>query len=550
MPIPVRSSFLPSSQFHAARQYMAELAERMAQRPVGDGGGRLLPRMREGLLQAMDSSLEIFAADQTLDTASACVLHFGANNLLQSSRRLPPSWALSSYVATYPLLAGYDADVVDLDEQNLAQLTFWEVVANFGVLGYPEYVAVGCARDAQAQNRPRLATACRLGARVWSCLLEPSRAAVQACRLGGCILIAGVAAALWIPLHLLGAVCQRRTTPGERLAPDSHWSSYALDQEVLAPRLVEVVEKWSADVVDPGAGIDVDVLAWDLSTASQRHLGDFLARLRSTPEYKSASTRPGLIDRVATLLRTMDAEPELRALCIDKIDFSVDTCEDRVALALGDLEVACHVYRATKSANPSEALEQLGVSLLQLEVINKHAAAFCARWGRLCDPVQVYLNFQTHATQRLKLPVSCTKAVYPGGVRTVCLNAAVQEASTAARDPVRVQTFLASWEPWQSWIRTQQVARFAPDTLARRPIAGPQAADLLCPFTQLPLDALAQPVVWGEDDKLRVAEQQPLLRWYGINGTCPTTRAPLRLEQMRRPVVVANSAGANAPRAA
>ena len=96
-----------------------------------------------------------------------------------------------------------------------------------------------------------------------------------------------------------------------------------------------------------------------------------VGRLRDTADFRNARGRPLLTGRVLELLQRMQGDdPEVAALCHERIGQALETCGDRVIWAMNQLELALRTHHAQSAAAPQAALRRLAAALVRLEVVH------------------------------------------------------------------------------------------------------------------------------------------------------------------------------------
>ena len=129
--------------------------------------------------------------------------------------------------------------------------------------------------------------------------------------------------------------------------------TYFLGQRLaLASRvLVEEVAAWRQEASATSAAPAVQPFDWDVmqNERNAAAFSQFLARLRETSDYLNESIDPRLqmslktmtAQRINQLLDRLQQSEELRSICFNLASDAIDTCGDRVALRLLDMETVC-----------------------------------------------------------------------------------------------------------------------------------------------------------------------------------------------------------------
>jgi hypothetical protein len=266
----------------------------------------------------------------------------------------------------------------------------------------------------------------------------------------------------------------------------------------------------------------------------------FLNRLRETAEYKNLYSRPQFAQRVVDLIAQIAASEDLAAVCHERIGEALESCGDRVSWAMNQLELAVRVHQAEKKASPEQELRALGRSLLRLQVVHQHAAAKVERL-RKADSIEVYLAFESRLTVPLRLPLRTTDMLYErtADVSRAELGAATKAAQKADADPRQVEDFLASWQPWQNFLRRQQAAACTWQGLPALPQGARVDGTEVCVLTQesvADLQAGGGQVAAMQDPRgqWEPYDYKKLLQWWVQRGTHPVLGTSMQLESFHR----------------
>lgn len=138
----------------------------------------------------------------------------------------------------------------------------------------------------------------------------------------------------------------------------------------------------------------------------------WLARLTETAEYSEPLARTLLHGRVFRLIEACIADRDLRAVCFAIAAQAHDTCGDRVALGLNQMEMARINALAERGEIDAAALFKLGRSQFLLEEIRRIAKAHATRTRREHETVEVELAFQVGLRERLDLPLGVRAMLY------------------------------------------------------------------------------------------------------------------------------------------
>lgn len=185
-----------------------------------------------------------------------------------------------------------------------------------------------------------------------------------------------------------------------------------IDQEVAA---------WRTEAPKPlqHASTEFD---WSALTAKDNVAGfaTFLARIRETNDYRNATPalKQATQQRVATLLAQLQTDPSLREDCFNLALDAVNTCGDRVALRLMDMEQLVIVSQARAAIDAGkydtdpQALVDLCKGQYRLAIIAAAAENKVAGM-HFTDPIEVHLGYLTKLAAPCKLPVRIATMLYP-----------------------------------------------------------------------------------------------------------------------------------------
>jgi hypothetical protein len=267
---------------------------------------------------------------------------------------------------------------------------------------------------------------------------------------------------------------------------------------------------------------------------------DFLGRLHGTADFKNINSRPRLAQRIVDLTKQIAASKSLAAVCHERIGQALESCGDRVSWTMNQLEITVRVHQAQQGGAPEKELRALARSLLRLQIVHQHAAAKVASL-RVVDPIEVYLVYETHLTEPLGLPLTTQGMLYArlSKVTGADVRAASRAAKQADADPQQVESYLATWEPWQALLRRQQAEACDWQRLPPLPRGEGLDAAQVCVLTQetvADLQASGNDVVGVRNAR---GQWEPydfhsLLKWWTQQATHPVQRTPMRLEDLHR----------------
>lgn len=146
----------------------------------------------------------------------------------------------------------------------------------------------------------------------------------------------------------------------------------------------------------------------------------FLARVRESGDYRDAKPelKAATQQRVTALLAQLETDPTLREDCFNLALDAVNTCGDRVALRLMDMEqmaIHCDARAAIDTGkfdiDPRPLIDlckgQYRLAIIAAAAENKAATM------NFTDPIEVHLGYLTKLAAPCKLPVRITTMLYP-----------------------------------------------------------------------------------------------------------------------------------------
>ncbi|MFZ6771363.1 NEL-type E3 ubiquitin ligase domain-containing protein [Undibacterium sp. SXout7W] len=153
---------------------------------------------------------------------------------------------------------------------------------------------------------------------------------------------------------------------------------------------------------------------------SEQHatqFSQFLGRLRQTSEYNNVNTQPNFQQRVGNLLQQLQGDPELRGACFNLADDAVNTCGDRVALRMLNMETVCLDKRMETDikAGKFDHHPQAVVDYCKAEYRNQvldDAASAKIRSLNFCDEIEVRLGYIVAFSQEFKLNAKMDTLLY------------------------------------------------------------------------------------------------------------------------------------------
>lgn len=334
----------------------------------------------------------------------------------------------------------------------------------------------------------------------------------------------------------LGASIQARVEHMQP-APAGMQFHFSMPQEPDAgfTSLTEGVAFWGA--LAPALPPTIpDVSAWRLGAIEANDLKTFLGRLRQTADCRNAAVRPTLAARVVAMLVAMQ-DATVRGMALERIGEALVSCGDRVVLMLNQIELATRAHALTGRQASDAALRALGLALLKLEVVHRHAARATAQLV-MVDEIEVYLAFETRLRERLGLPVSTQTMLYEpcANVTEAMLDAADTEAMEKAAVPENLAAYLATWEPWQIQARRMAMAHAAWETLPQQHLDAAWLCDAQCCISLAPYASLQAPVALPSGRQWVICEYGAFADWWVRTGLHPTlANQVFALDTLRRP---------------
>jgi E3 ubiquitin-protein ligase SspH2 len=239
--------------------------------------------------------------------------------------------------------------------------------------------------------------------------------------------------------------------------PQIYFSMAALGANNAATRpLHEAVRDWFSNNEEAQVG------QWQAHSeeAHAAEFSRFLDRLKENPvndnvEFKTA---------VAKWLSKVVQDKELRRLVLQIVQEATTSCEDRIALTYNNLTKLGEAHAVSRGDydNRLDEVIERGRGAFRLDALESIARKK-AQTLRLVDEIEVYLAYQVHLREPLKLPTDIASMRYfkLSGVTPQDLKDAEQEVLARERAEFP-RYFLVEWEPWQ-----QVLGRLAPEGTER-----------------------------------------------------------------------------------
>ena len=198
----------------------------------------------------------------------------------------------------------------------------------------------------------------------------------------------------------------------------------------------------------------------------------FLGRLTGTADYQNQVSRPVLAQRVIDVMALLAGSVKLRVDALMRIHNAISTCDDRVILALDDLEtlqlLTSAETMAVSNSNPSK-LRALGLKMMRLDEV-KRIARDHMKTLNWVDDIEVELAFQIGVRKHLDLPGLTQNMIFRR-----CAHVSEQDIAKAVEQvkencsETHLNVYLDRWAPWQKYKRHQTMPTF--DQLKSKTVA-------------------------------------------------------------------------------
>ena len=198
----------------------------------------------------------------------------------------------------------------------------------------------------------------------------------------------------------------------------------------------------------------------------------YLGRLTGTADYQNQTSRPVLAQRVMAVMSLLAGNDRLRETALRHMHDALSSCDDRIILALDDLETLQLLTSAETLAfenrDPRE-LKALGLQMMRLDAVKRFARDHMKTLSWV-DAIEVELAFQIGVRQQLDLPGSTQHMIFRGcaHVSDQDIANAVQHVNTHCSE-TQLEVYLAQWAPWQKFQRLLAAPSF--DQLASTTVA-------------------------------------------------------------------------------
>ena len=205
------------------------------------------------------------------------------------------------------------------------------------------------------------------------------------------------------------------------VGPQIHYSMGQASSETIARSVGEEVDAWRAEA-PPHLHQALAEFDWSALPAHDnvKAFATFLVRVRETSDYRhgSAELKAATQQRMAVLLSQMQTDPTLRENCCNLAIDAIDTCGDRIALRMLDMENLAVASEAKTALNagkfdhdPKALIDlckgQHRLALIATEAENKVATM------HFTDPVEVHLGYLVKLAEPYQLPVRISTMLYP-----------------------------------------------------------------------------------------------------------------------------------------
>ena len=204
------------------------------------------------------------------------------------------------------------------------------------------------------------------------------------------------------------------------------------------------------------ASSDSEIPELDLRYDQADDLVCYLGRLTGTADYQNQTSRPVLAQRVMAVMSLLAGNDRVRETALRHIHDALSSCDDRIILALDDLETLQLLTSAETLAfenrDPRE-LKALGLQMMRLDAVKRFARDHMKTLSWV-DAIEVELAFQIGVRQQLDLPGSTQHMIFRGcaKVSDQDIANAVQHVNTYCSE-IQLEVYLAQWAPWQKFQR-------------------------------------------------------------------------------------------------
>ena len=154
----------------------------------------------------------------------------------------------------------------------------------------------------------------------------------------------------------------------------------------------------------------------------------YLGRLTGTTDYQNQTSRPVLAQRVMAVMSLLAGNDWIRETALRHIHDALSSCDDRIILALDDLETLQLLTSAETLAFENRDLSELkalGLQMMRLDAVKRFVRDHMKTLSWV-DAIEVELAFQIGVRQQLDLPGSTQHMIFRG-----CANVSDQDIASS-----------------------------------------------------------------------------------------------------------------------
>lgn len=193
----------------------------------------------------------------------------------------------------------------------------------------------------------------------------------------------------------------------------------------------------------------------------------FLEFLTKTVEYQNPVSRPVLAQRVMAVMALLAENEQIRSDALSCVNDAISSCDDRVLLALDELETLQSLTAAKSLAiekNDPTELRSLGRQMMRLDEVKRIARDYVKNLSQdsdKVDEIEVELAFQIGVREHLDLPGSTKNMRYReyASISDQEMANAVDRVRVACSG-TKLESYLEQWAPWQQYRRHQVMPAF------------------------------------------------------------------------------------------
>ena len=185
----------------------------------------------------------------------------------------------------------------------------------------------------------------------------------------------------------------------------------------------------------------------------------FSLRLTQTAEYTNAASRSGLTSRVDALVADMRTSPALRRICFGIAADATQSCGDRIALGLNDMQLARIDHMASAGHYSMRELFTMGERFFKMAALDRIVVEKIGQLrnaGLTIYPIEIRLAYQTELSSRLGLPGVVRSMLYRhhAHVSAGDISGAERQIRQMMERGEAVD-FLVQWRPWRQQLERQ-----------------------------------------------------------------------------------------------